>query len=96
MEVLDSLISAVRRCCGALPDKRRGANGSYTMADIGMAAFALFFTQSPSFLAFQRRLKHVRMVEEIDSSCLLRGGRTATRRSLCAGPSAIRSERPRA
>jgi len=57
MEVLDSLIRAVRRCCGALPDKRRGANGSYTMADIGMAAFALFFTQSPSFLAFQRRLK---------------------------------------
>ena len=57
MEVLDSLIGAVRRCSAALPDKRRGTNGHYAMADIGMAAFALFFTQSPSFLAFQRRLE---------------------------------------
>ena len=57
MEVLDSLISAVRRCCEGFPDKRTGTNGHYRMGDIGMAAFSLFFTQSPSFLAFQRRLE---------------------------------------
>src|SRR4051812_27663716 len=57
MEVLDSLIGAVRRCCARFSDKRTGTNGHYAMADIGMAAFSLFFTQSPSFLAFQRRLE---------------------------------------
>jgi hypothetical protein len=39
-----------------LPDKRQGANGRYTMADIGLAAFSVFFMQSPSFLAHQRHL----------------------------------------
>ena len=29
----------------------------YTMADIGLSAFSLFFLQSPSFLAHQRRLE---------------------------------------
>jgi hypothetical protein len=57
MEVLDSLFGAVRRCCDVFPDKRTGTNGSYPMADIGMAAFSLFFTQCPSFLAFQRRFE---------------------------------------
>src|SRR6516165_3730588 len=33
-------------------------NASYRMGDIGMAAFAMFFMQSPSFLAHQRRLEH--------------------------------------
>jgi hypothetical protein len=31
---------------------------SYRIDDIGMAAFAVFFMQSPSFLAHQRRLEH--------------------------------------
>jgi len=36
--------------------KRRGKNTQYVMADIGMAAFSVFFMQSPSFLAHQRPL----------------------------------------
>ena len=39
------------------PDKRQGSNTIYTMVDIAMAAFSVFFMQSPSFLAFQRRLQ---------------------------------------
>ena len=39
------------------PDKRRGLNVSYPMGDIGMAAFSVFFMQSPSFLAHQRRFE---------------------------------------
>ena len=39
-----------------LPDKRRGKNSHYAMADIAMAAFSVFFMQSPSFLAHQRHL----------------------------------------
>src|SRR5260370_36084725 len=46
----------MRGVCGGLPDKRRGRNVHFPMADIGMAAFSVFFMQSPSFLAQQRRL----------------------------------------
>ena len=63
MEVLDSLISAVRRCCEGFPDKRTGTNGHYRMGDIGMAAFSLFFTQSPSFLALAPARSRPRALE---------------------------------
>jgi hypothetical protein len=56
VERLDSLIATMRGVCAGLPDKRRGRNVHYAMADIGMAAFSVFFMQSPSFLAQQRRL----------------------------------------
>ncbi len=39
------------------PDKRRGSNATYPMGDIGMAAFSVFFMQSPSFLAHQRQFE---------------------------------------
>ena len=39
------------------PDKRRGMNTTYSLGDIGMAAFSVFFVQSPSFLAHQRQLE---------------------------------------
>ena len=57
MAVLDSLLSSVRRCCEGFPDKRTGTNSQYTMADIGLAALSVFFTQSPSFLDHQRQLE---------------------------------------
>src|SRR5260370_35700834 len=50
------MISTLRAPCGGLRDKRRGKNRHYLMADIGMAAFSVFFMQSPSFLAHQRHL----------------------------------------
>jgi hypothetical protein len=56
VETLRGLLLAVREACAVLADKRRGKNRHYTMADIGMAAFSVFFMQSPSFLAHQRRL----------------------------------------
>jgi hypothetical protein len=56
VETLVRLLGLLRQCCAALPDKRHGANGRYTMADIGLAAFSVFFMQSPSFLAHQRHL----------------------------------------
>ncbi len=55
--VLHRLLDAFRRCCRSLPDQRRGRNPTYDMADFGMAAFAPFFLQSPSFLAHQRDLE---------------------------------------
>jgi hypothetical protein len=54
---LDSLLGSLRGCLDRFPDKRLGMNTTYGMADIGMAAFSVFFMQSPSFLAHQRQLE---------------------------------------
>src|SRR3954465_10732551 len=55
MEMLETLLAGVRSACAAFPDKRRG-EVTYSMADIGLSAFSLFFMQSESFLAHQRAL----------------------------------------
>ena len=57
MRVLDSLLGSLRGCLDRFPDKRRGMNTTYGIGDIGMAAFSVFFMQSPSFLAHQRQLE---------------------------------------
>jgi hypothetical protein len=58
MSVLESLIVDLREVCAGLPDRRQGPPQphAYTMADIGLSAFSLFFMGSPSFLAYQRAL----------------------------------------
>ena len=58
MNALETLIDELRGVCSALPDRRAGApcDGGYGMADIGLAAFSVFFMGSPSFLAHQRAL----------------------------------------
>jgi hypothetical protein len=58
MRVLARLLGSLRRCLDGFPDKRRGTNTTYRMADFGMAAFSAFFMQSPSFLDHQRRLEN--------------------------------------
>jgi hypothetical protein len=54
--VPDQLITAFKSRHAAFPDQWAGGNTVYDMADIGMAAFATFFKQSPSFLALQTAL----------------------------------------
>jgi hypothetical protein len=56
MSALDELLSELREVCAGLEDKRLGQGYRYTMADIGLAAFSVFFMQSPSFLGHQRAL----------------------------------------
>ena len=56
LHTLDRLLSSLRRCCLSLPDRRSGTNTRYEMADFGLAAFSVFFMQSPSFLEHQRHL----------------------------------------
>lgn len=65
MQVLASLLGCLRGCLEGFPDKRRGANTTYRIADFGMAAFSAFFMQSPSFLDHQRRLEN----EHARSNC---------------------------
>ena len=57
MGPLERLFGSLRGCLERFPDKRQGTNGTYTMADIGLSAFSVFFMQSPSFLSHQRRLE---------------------------------------
>jgi len=58
MEILESLLDGLRGVCGGFPDARRSTDVDYSMADIGLSAFSLFFMQSESFLSHQRRLEH--------------------------------------
>jgi hypothetical protein len=57
MEILASLLCALKAVCAAFPDPRRGRSGNIAMADFGLSAFAMFFMQSASFLSFQRTLE---------------------------------------
>ena len=56
--MLERHIAELSTVCAGLPDRRKGPlpRGAYTMADIGLSAFSLFFMGSPSFLAHQRSL----------------------------------------
>jgi hypothetical protein len=52
-----SLLSYVGDAIPTFPDKRTGENTTYTLADICLGAFSVFFTQSPSFLAHQKGME---------------------------------------
>ena len=54
---LPRMIKRLEQACAGFPDLRTGKNSIYDLADVGMSAFSVFFTQSPSFLAHQRDLK---------------------------------------
>jgi hypothetical protein len=53
----DTLVSSFRQLLESLPDKRTGKNTRYEMEDAALSAFSVFFTQTPSFLAFQRTIE---------------------------------------
>ena len=52
-DVFRTLLSFLNKAIDDFPDIRSGANTQYSMHDFAMSAFAVFFCQSPSFLAFQ-------------------------------------------
>ena len=56
----DHVIGRFRTLAAALPDRRTGDNFRYPMEDIALSAFAVFFTQCPSFLGFQRATSQAR------------------------------------
>ena len=67
MQVLQTLLDGVRSTCAGFPDKRRGGDVTYSMADIGLSAFSLFFMQSESFLSYQRGLEEGRKTSNCHS-----------------------------
>ncbi len=56
----DHLVERWHAVAAELPDRRTGENCFYTMADIALSAFAVFFTQCPSFLSFQQNMEKAR------------------------------------
>jgi len=63
----DSLIDTLKKIATNLPDPRTGMNGQYTMKDTVLSAFSVFFTQSPSFLSFQRDMERKKGKNNVSS-----------------------------
>lgn len=59
METLSfkQMVEVLQTTFDALPEHRRGKNVQYALSDAAVGAFAVFFTQSPSFLAYQRDMQ---------------------------------------
>jgi hypothetical protein len=53
----DTMVNSFRQLLESLPDQRTGKNTQYGMEDAALSAFSVFFTQTPSFLAFQRTME---------------------------------------
>ena len=55
--MFDEVIKAIGQSFEGLPDHRSGENTRYEIKDAAVSAFGIFFTQSPSFLAYQRMIE---------------------------------------
>ena len=66
---LEALLNSFRRAASDLPDRRRGRNKRYSVAAAAGCAFAPFFLQDPSFLAFQRRMQKQQARSNCQSLC---------------------------
>ena len=53
----NQIIDELRSTFALFPDRRTGSNTQYSMQDAGLAAFSVFFMQSPSFLSAQRAMQ---------------------------------------
>jgi len=58
--IVDAVIARLKKLAPQLPDKRTGKNCQYTLSDIVLGAFSVFFLQYPSFLARQQALEQQR------------------------------------
>ena len=57
---LDRLIEALKVLFEEFPDVRTGSNSQYEIADAGLGAFSVFFTQCASFLEYQEEMKRLK------------------------------------
>ena len=57
----EALKNLLHQRTAQLPDHRKASpNTRYAIQDAALGAFGIFFTQSPSFLEYQRRLQHTK------------------------------------
>jgi hypothetical protein len=52
----DNMVKYFHHTIALFPDKRTGNNTRYSIEDAALGAFSVFFTQSPSFLSFQKSM----------------------------------------
>ena len=52
-----TLLEFLEDAVAQFPDKRTGENTRYSMRDVALSAFSVFFTQSPSFLSHQELMQ---------------------------------------
>jgi hypothetical protein len=57
MNGFDETVNIIIQTMALLSDNRTGSNTQYSMQDAGLAAFSVFFMQSPSFLAAQQAME---------------------------------------
>ena len=57
LKVFDELINTIVQSFERLPDHRTGGNTRYEIKDAAVSAFGVFFTQSRSFLAYERMIE---------------------------------------
>lgn len=55
-----ALLEEMQKVAGSLPDPRKGKNTMYSMKDVMMSAFSVFFLQNPSFLAHQVMMQNIK------------------------------------
>jgi hypothetical protein len=53
----DSLVKKLHKAIETFPDNRKGTNLSKDFKNAALGGFAIFYTQSPSFLAYQRTMQ---------------------------------------
>lgn len=56
----DSLVKKLHQIIETFPDNRIGKNLSKNFKDAALGGFAIFYTQSPSFLAYQKTMQEMR------------------------------------
>jgi len=66
-QIFDEIVEELLGCFEKLPDKRRGENTQYEIKDGAMSAFGIFFTQSSSFLAYQRLMEEAKGKSNVHS-----------------------------
>lgn len=57
---IDRLIKELKESFAEFPDVRTGQNVQYEIADAGLGAFSVFFTQCASFLEYQEEMKRLK------------------------------------
>jgi hypothetical protein len=56
-DVFHQLLSVLGECIAGFPDPRKGKNYRFSLRTLVLSAFSVFFTQSPSFLSYQRSMQ---------------------------------------
>jgi hypothetical protein len=55
-----NLLRQLHEVVQTFPDRRKGSNISKSIKDAAIGAFSIFFTQSPSFLSYQKSMQELR------------------------------------